>query len=187
MLSGGTIAAETKDAAETKERISNKFMMAHANLFADSSTNLLKKRLDTTRVYEWQEALKNLQNYVKKNAGGNKKLLVASTLFKNVSYDIVDTVTQIYEKLFSPAAAAKSRDALLGDYTEEAELVSRLSASRKNLEKTADILKDTAFYSLFPGGQKKIDVKKMLLILIPFLQTTIERTTEDFNKILFVL
>ncbi len=88
MLSGGTIAAETK------EEILQKLMAAHANLFYRTklADPVEDWTYETSSRQNWFEALKELHGYVVANAKENAKLLMIADKVRRVGEGIADGI-----------------------------------------------------------------------------------------------
>ena len=161
MLSGGTIAAKTKD--EELLLITS----IHTKVFSQS--NLFDKRNEETN--DWYDLLDNIQKYVDKNASKNKKLLDAFALCQDISYQLINTLKIAYNSIFAVASPSSTNISSIRDD------IGQLVESGKILETAKN-----QFESEYYFWRKKKDVKEVLLLLMLTLELTITKLSKDFEK-----
>ncbi len=176
LLLGLAILSSGPISAETKWEISNRLMTISESLF--SAPNLFDRELDPDKSKEWSKALKDLESYVKANAFGDKKLLDAARLSRELGFNIARTIIDTYRNLFSSLAQQRGKSELMRRYSEAKNAIFRIELNKTHLIKIADMLEEINYHFY---AEKKNDAKEVLLGLIFLFQKTVERMAKDFK------
>ncbi len=165
-VSGGITAAEKKEA------LLHRMETVHAQVFPQG--NLFYQRIDNINL--WNNLLDRLQNYIDENSDNSKRLLAIVNRCKQVSQELIKTIQWTHLWVFSPSI---SSGVVYNNYLSvKNNNIKKLKIRKKELEKDANMLKNTGY---FRNGQEKNNATQVLLQLLLLLERTIDKTIGDFK------